>query len=527
MPVPELTRLSYDALRAISPVPTMLKNENGYVENVFEGKAEQMIKVANYIKEKGFIPESLVENEVAWFYSNLGIDDQYFVLEDVDVIAKHVMALYGAKINAYIRNEEKEDSISSSPTGVGSNYHYPSVVDINLKRESEDNDRAVYIHTSKPGVSTTAGPQYEKRIDARYLNISSSKCAYRLESYRSLGTVSYSSTTQLRCYFISKCQWVDPGVSETETDIRKVSDITFLSRVTEKTLDLYQKTMLNVLTRTGPVIEVFEIEGTRQKRLIIGYRQQTTLNLFSALSDLYHYYGLFSSRKYVEQFANGVTIITLYLNPLMTNAGFDYHIDGSHPPPPPIELSILQIMKETSLIYCLPTTPLQSLFQEAKLSVQEAIYGYVRFVFAGHFLNRLGSEFVSLASIVDQNNALHLDVLARLKKRLRQDTFTREYVLDIVKRYPVLIRALYVNFAMSHYIGSCSKNSLQPSLSFQRLHTNHVLNESEILDLIRKTVVNNHEFMVCLLVQGHFHVDFLLCFCCSFRFSSLILFIGF
>lgn len=30
---------------------------------------------------------------------------------------------------------------------------------------------------------------------------------------------------------------------------------------------------------------------------------------FSALSDLYHFYGLYSRRKYVEQFSNGVTII--------------------------------------------------------------------------------------------------------------------------------------------------------------------------------------------------------------------------
>lgn len=332
----------------------------------------------------------------------------------------------------------------------------------------------------------------------RYLNISCRQKSYRLETYRSLGTVSSSSTTQLRCYFVSRCKWVNPSVVETETDIKKVSDITFLSKATENTLEIYQKIMHNVLTRTGPVIEMFEIEGIRQKRLVIGYRQQTTLNLFSALSDLYHYYGLFSSRKYVEQFANGVTIITIYLNPLMEAIHDTTGHSSIHPPPPPIELSIIQIMKETSLIYCLPTTPLQSLFQEAKLSVQEAIYGFVALVFSQHFLNRLGSEFVSLTSIIDQSNATHLDILSKLKKRLRQDTFTREYVLDIVKRYPSLIRTLYVNFAMSHYIGSCSEGTLQPSLSFQRMHTDRVLSECEILDLIKKTIVNNHEFMVLL-----------------------------
>ena len=58
-----------------------------------------------------------------------------------------------------------------------------------------------------------------------------------------------------------------------------------------------------------------------------------TFRFFSALSNLYHFYhdGLYSARKYVgecvtfiyrfgslssEQFSNGITIISLYLNPL-------------------------------------------------------------------------------------------------------------------------------------------------------------------------------------------------------------------
>ena len=47
----------------------------------------------------------------------------------------------------------------------------------------------------------------------------------------------------------------------------------------------------------------------------------------------------------VEQFSNGVTIISLYLNPL----------PGANAPP--IEHSIFQVMKEASLLYCLPDNP--------------------------------------------------------------------------------------------------------------------------------------------------------------------------
>jgi glutamate dehydrogenase len=87
------------------------------------------------------------------------------------------------------------------------------------------------------------------------------------------------------------------------------------------------------------------------------------------MSDLYHYYDLYSTRKYVgndkslfsaliplEQFSNGVSVMSLYLNPV------------GNPRSPPIEHSIHQVIKEASLLYCLPTTPLQTFFQTGKLS---------------------------------------------------------------------------------------------------------------------------------------------------------------
>ena len=65
----------------------------------------------------------------------------YFQLEPVESIAQHIMALYAAKIFAFIKNQDE--------------------LEINLERETDDG--AVYIHTSKPGISELAGPQHERR----------------------------------------------------------------------------------------------------------------------------------------------------------------------------------------------------------------------------------------------------------------------------------------------------------------------------------------------------------------------------
>jgi glutamate dehydrogenase len=201
------------------------------------------------------------------------------------------------------------------------------------------------------------------RIDELFIDKATPDNCYRLETYRSSGSISANATQQLRCYFISKCNFPKnpPPSSRTDgkTDIRAVSDPVFLEKATDNTLEIYQKIMWNVETRFGPVIEVSEVEGTRERRLVIGYKMGGTTHFFSALSNLYHFYSLYSARKYVgtfevavlpsipltptaEQFSNGVTIISIYLNPLPNSKA------------PPIESSIFQVMKEVSLLFCLP-----------------------------------------------------------------------------------------------------------------------------------------------------------------------------
>ncbi|CEG82668.1 Putative Glutamate dehydrogenase [Rhizopus microsporus] len=210
----------------LEPPTTLFKRKSmtdmGYNANVFIGKNEQMIQVGQYLTNSGFIPKEFVQNEVVWFYENLGIDDYYFAVESVETIANHITALYGAKILAYTKNE--------------------SVVDINLEKESEDS--SVYIHSSPPGVSLLQGHQCEKRIDEKYLDLLGSSEAYRVESYRSNATAASGMSSQLRCYFVTKCQFNSPKpTADQERDIYQVADQNFLKKATEYTRKIYQDVM--------------------------------------------------------------------------------------------------------------------------------------------------------------------------------------------------------------------------------------------------------------------------------------------
>lgn len=425
------------------------------------------IAVADLIEEKGFIPPDFISAEVDWFYNMLGIDDMYFQTETVDAIVSHILSLYAAKIAAYARDDK--------------------VLQIRLDKEAADH--AVYIDTSKPGISEMNGPRYEQRIDEKYIDGSTHDSSYRVETFRSSSSLPNEEDAQLRCYFVYKCHFNNPKPGPNARDIEKIGEKRFLQKATKNTKAIYQEIIDACVNRTGPVIEMFDIQGSREKRLVIAYRQGSAMGIFSALSDLYHYYGVTSSRKYVEQFSNGLTIMSLYLRPVPETTTTAKH--------PPIEASIHQIVKEVSLLYCIPQNKFQGLFASAKLSLQEAIYAHCVWIFVQQFLNRLGSEYASLIDALDPSNSGHAEILSKIKRRLRTETFTADYILEIIAKYPDLVRALYLAFANTHYVQTRGEqDDFIPTLSYLRTQADPELNDTKLGQLITKAVSNEHDDMV-------------------------------
>jgi glutamate dehydrogenase len=467
--------------RQPSPQPTLLGSPStthsnssrilhepgpGYVAPKFEGKEQQKEEVMDLIEEKGFLPNEFVQSETDWFYNSLGIDDMYFQTETVEAITNNILSLYAAKIAAFARDDKK--------------------LEVRLAKESSDH--AVYIDTSIPGISVVEGPRYEQRIDEKYINGSTHDKSYRVESFRSDSALPDNKDHQMRCYFIYKCHFANSNPGSDNTDIEQIGEKRWLQKATQNTKAVYQEIIANAVTRTGPVIEMFETEGTREKRLVLAYRQGSAMGIFSALSDLYHYYGVTSSRKYVEQFSNGITIMSLYLRPASL---------GNNARHPPIEASIHQIIKEVSLLYCIPQNKFQVHFAHGELSLQESIYAHCVWIFTQQFVNRLGSEYTSLAGVLDPDNSSHAEVLSKLKRRLRTETFTPEYILEIISKYPALIRNLYLNFANTHYVQTRGdRDDFIPTLSYLRLNVDEVPDDTKLSNMISKIVANEHDEMV-------------------------------
>lgn len=146
-----------------------------------------------------------------------------------------------------------------------------------------------------------------------------------------------------------------------------------------------------------------------------------------------------------EQFSNGVTIISLYLGPLPNSSA------------PPIEHSIFQVMREASLLFCLPDNPFFLPKSHGSHAVQEAVYACklptkpvavpnnsisiidCGWIFAQHFCNRLGPAYLQLKNLLNENDPAQAEVLDDIKRRFREETFTRESIAQTIHAYPELV----------------------------------------------------------------------------------------
>jgi glutamate dehydrogenase len=98
---------------------------------------------------------------------------------------------------------------------------------------------------------------------------------------------------------------------------------------------------------------------------------------------------------------------------------------------------------------------------------------------------------------LNPENSAHAELLSKLKRRLRAETFTADYILEIINSYPDLVHTLYLSFANTHYVQTRGQeDDFLPTLSYLRLQVDKVQTSEELTDTINKAVVNDHHEMV-------------------------------
>lgn len=100
--------------------------------------------------------------------------------------------------------------------------------------------------------------------------------------------------------------------------------------------------------------------------------------------------------------------------------------------PPGVAGVLPQLIRDVSLLYPIPDSPLHSLFREGKLSIQEVVFGYCAGIFAQHFFQRLGSEYDRLRELMNPSDVAHQAVLERIRQKLRASTMREKQIWDVL-----------------------------------------------------------------------------------------------
>lgn len=460
--IPNFKDLTLDNNFSQSSFQNISKEEivgNGYIPSIFESKNDQFLKVMDYLDKSGLIPENLIESETKFFYENLGINDTYFSNESIENIASNILSIYSAKINSKINN---------------------NINQIHFKKLSNDNHHAVYFETGNSN-------SFEKEIDDKFLD--SKDSFYRIESFNSI----LPSNENVKCHFIYKCDY--PINNNNNLLIDSISDKTFSKIATNHTKTLYSEVLNELYKTEGIVIKHYTISENNESRIIIGFKKGSSNRYNSALSTLINYYGINLKRKYVENFSNNYTIISMYLD----NINKEIENNG---------LTTLQLKKDASLLYCIPNNKFYEKFESGIWSIQECIYAHCGVIFATHFLNRLGPEFQSLKEILLDSknvNPKNIELISKIKDRFNSETFSESFIIETFNSNSKLIQQLFKNFVDIHYTSS---SSIIKTLSYQRnSKINGIENDEQFNNILSD--ISNINYQTVLKVLYSFNKSIL------------------
>ena len=324
----------------------------------------QLKKIEDIILGHGHYAKSTVRAEIEWFATGLGMDIYYFQTTPLKTIASHIEAIKSAAIMASLQKK--------------------TALQIDLATEQKD--EAIYLVDDQHSRAL----EVEHRIEEKYANS-------RLQTYRTTGKA--RGAKHLRLYQVNRAQFCAEKVYPEEIDLKKIACRHFLKTTTQETYKRYQDIIERSQGWETPLIDVSHKKESKELRIMVAVNRESPSRFFSNVSDVFNSHGLFSKRKYVEQFANGKTVYTFYLNDIRDKR------------------LIQDLIADISLVYVLPDSPLSELFREGKLSAQEMVFGVSAWSFAHQFLSEYNEEYLKVRDSLKDSPEL-LGIIRQLKTRL-------------------------------------------------------------------------------------------------------------
>ncbi len=348
----------------------------------------QLGEIEKLILKKDIYTQRALREEIDWFCTRLGMNEYYFQTTPLKTIANHIEALKAAEIMASLQQEKFLE------------------IDLGTERKNE----AIYLVDD----THVRAREVESRIEKKYPH-------HRVHSYRTAGKA--MGIEHLRMYFVYKPR-CDLRRRTEETELKKIACGTFFKSSIPETLQRYQDIMIRSKGWETPLIMTSCTLDRKELRIMIVVDRESSDLFFSNISDVINSHGLVSNRKYIEQFANGKTVYSIYLD-----AGCGEKI-------------LENLIEDISLVYVIPKSPLSALFREGKLTAQETVFGVSAWSFAHQFLTEYNEEYLKLAEVLKESPEL-IGILRNMKTRLAKDTFNESRIWETLVNHSTILKKAF------------------------------------------------------------------------------------
>ena len=370
--------------------------------------------IIDTLDSQGIIPETLIERELSFFINifNSEYDFKKFTSyfnSDIALLTKIISLLYLKKIELGLKSDDDV---------------------LNIKEVLTGDKITVLLTTCSKGFAD---------IDSKFLD-SNEHEQFHLEAFQ-------TSLNDLSIVVIS----------ESEQDLAK-SDSNL------KIVDKIRIAATNVKKQSGPYLQFVsssEHKENQEFRLIISFKKGTTTNFYQLFNQLLDYYKIKTHKVHLETYSEGLLLFSFYFT-----KNDNEHIINLH-------TTLSQILKETSLIYCLPIV--QDIVNpddaddDFVLSPQEKSYFKISSCFIFHFIDRLAFHNNG-ADLVANSTPQFSDVLTTYQQILKQQSFSEQLIANVLSKYKKLVVKLFKTFALTHYPKELqTENILEQTLSYQRI----------------------------------------------------------
>jgi glutamate dehydrogenase len=273
--------------------------------------------------------------------------------------------------------------------------------------------------------------EVEKRIQGQILKVPANR-SYTLEYFLSQKTVVPNGKKQLGLFVLETSEWAVPeNIGKPSiSDIQQVASTSFLRTKTQPIRERYQQLLQTAVAKISPVADIFPVYRDGTTPLMFAFYQGagTTTSYMLQLTELLKQNEIVAHRKFIETFANGIIVFSLYILPS-----------------PQLRIRLDTLLKQFSMLHLVPESTLTPRFLNGEYTAEQYTYFSTASRFVYYFLNKRSEEFDVLAKSL-KNDQLNLGRLRLLQTRLKREAVSQERIFNTLINHPQVGSELFNDF---------------------------------------------------------------------------------